>query len=298
MKRKPIKLIVSMVLLFVVSCNEPETVVTNYVHPDGSVTRKIEMKSIEGDAKKRFKISDIQVPFDSTWNVKDTFALDKKGDTTWIRRGEKLFKSIEELNSAYRSDSGANKHVLRKAGFSKRFKWFNTEYRFSENIDKIMSSGYPVGDFLNKEEINYFYSPESLIAEKENGPDSLKYKALSDTVKHKTDLWTVKNIVSEWIKIFSGLTAGKADKDLSYESLKAHENDFVKVIQENDQKFDSLWAKGLILNKLIGEGNAVKYKTEADSALGTVTKTIPGGFQRLFCKDSNAGETHRHKRFY
>lgn len=279
MKRKHIKLIVSVALLFVVSCNEPETVVTNYVHPDGSVTRKVEMKSIEGDAKKRFKISDIQVPFDSTWNVKDTFSLDKKGDTTWIRKGEKHYKSIEELNSAYRSDSGINKHISRKVGFSRKFKWFNTEYRFSENIDKIMSSGYPVRDFLNKEELNYYYSPESLIAEKENGPDSLKYKALADDVKHKTDYWSVKNIASEWIKIFSGLTAGNAGNDLSQESLKTHENDIIKVIQESDQKFDSLWAKGLILKKFIGEENAVKYKAEADSALKTVTNEFMVDFK-------------------
>jgi hypothetical protein len=64
MNRKPVKLIVFFVLMFIMSCNEPETVVTNYVHPDGSVTRKLEMKSIEGDKNKRFKISEIQVPFD------------------------------------------------------------------------------------------------------------------------------------------------------------------------------------------------------------------------------------------
>lgn len=274
MKRKSIKLIVSIVLVSIVSCNEPETVVTNFVHSDGSITRKVEMKSIEGDAKKRFQISDIQIPFDSTWSVKDTFALGQKGDTTWIRKGEKLFKSTDELNSAYKSDSGVNKGITRQAHFHKKFKWFNTEYRFSENIDKLMSSGYPVRDFLNQEELHFFYLPESLIAEKENGPDSLKYKALADSVKHKTDLWSTKNIVSEWISVFAGLTAGKAAKDLSFESLKAHENDFVQMVLENDKKFDSLWAKGVILNKLIGEDNALKYGTEADSALQTVTKDI------------------------
>jgi hypothetical protein len=272
MKRKSIKLIISIVLVFIVSCNEPETVVTNFVHSDGSITRKIEMKSIEGDAKKRFLISDIQIPFDSTWSVKDTFALSQKGDTTWIRKGEKLFKSSDELNSAYKSDSGINKNISRQARFHKQFKWFNTEYRFSENIDKIMSSGYPVRDFLNKEELLFFYSPESLTTQKESGPDSLKYKALADSVRYKTDLWSTKNIVSEWISVFAGLTAGKASKDLSLESLKAHENDFVLVVQENDKRFDSLWAKGVILNKLIGEDNALKYRTEADTALGSVTK--------------------------
>ena len=106
--------------MLIVSCNEPETVVTNYVHPDGSVTRKIEMKSIEGDVNKRFKISDIQVPFDGSWTVRDSCEVDKKGDTTWVRRAEKLFKSIDEINLTYKSDSGSNKKFSRHAGFNKK----------------------------------------------------------------------------------------------------------------------------------------------------------------------------------
>ena len=93
MKRRSLKLIVSLILMIIVSCNEPETVVTDYVHTDGSVTRKIEMKSIEGDIKKRFNISDIQVPFDSTWSVRDSIEINKKGDTTWIKRAVKQFKN-------------------------------------------------------------------------------------------------------------------------------------------------------------------------------------------------------------
>ena len=48
-----------MILMMVMSCDEPETVVTNFVHPDGSVTRKIEMRSIKNNFKCRS-----QVPFD------------------------------------------------------------------------------------------------------------------------------------------------------------------------------------------------------------------------------------------
>jgi len=272
MKRRSLKLIVSLILMIIVSCNEPETVVTDYVHSDGSVTRKIEMKSIEGDIKKRFNISDIQVPFDSTWSVRDSIEINKKGDTTWIKRAVKQFKNINEINLAYKTDSGANKGMLRQAGFRKRFKWFNTEFRFSERIDKQLSFGYPVKDFLNSEELLYFYSPESLKHDKETGPDSLKFRALADSVKHKTDLWSTKNIVSEWIGAFSNLTAGKAGKDMTRESLKKHEDEFIKIVEANDKKFDSLWSEGIILKKLIGEENALKYKTEADSALGSVTK--------------------------
>lgn len=274
MNGKPVKLIVFFVLIFVMSCDEPETVVTNYVHPDGSITRKIEMKSKEGDKNKRFKISDIQVPLDITWAVKDSFALSEKGDTIWFRKAEKLFKNIEELNLAYKSDSGANKGISRQAGFRRQFKWFNTEFRFSETIDKNFSSGYPVKDFLNNEELRYFYSPENLKEKKESGADSLKFKALSDSVKKKTDMWTANNIVSEWIGEFSKLTADKTDKEISFQSLKLKEPEFVKILEKEDKGLDSLWKNGIILKKFIGDNNASKYKTEADSALSIVTKKL------------------------
>ena len=274
MNRKPVKFIVFFVLILIMSCNEPETVVTNYVHPDGSITRKVEIKSIEGDKNKRFKISNIQVPLDLTWAVKDSFALSEKGDTIWFRKAEKFFKNIEELNLAYKSDSGSNKGITRQAGFRRRFKWFNTEFSFSEKIDKNLSSGYPVKDFLNNEELRYFYSPENLKETKESGADSIKYKTLSDSVKKKTDIWTVSNIVSEWIGEFSKLTADKTDKEISFQSLKSKEPGFIKVLEKTNKGIDSLWKNGIILREFIGENNALKYRTEADSALSIVTKKL------------------------
>lgn len=274
MKSKSNSLILLFILVSVFSCNEPETIVTNIVHPDGSVTRKVEMRSIEGDSTKRFKISDVQVPLDSSWIIKDSVILDKKGDKTYIRKAEKLFKNIDEINLAYKSDSGANKNIPRKAEFSKRFKWFNTEYRFSERIEKNLTSGYPLKDFLNPEELLSFYSPESLLKEKESGKDSLKYKEMRDQINKKTDKWLINNFASEWITVFSELTSGKADGDMSGESLKIYENELVKIAESNQQKFDSLWSNGVILKQIMGEANAVKYKIEADSAFNVATKHV------------------------
>jgi hypothetical protein len=272
------KLVTAFITVLVVSCNEPETVVTDYVHPDGSVTRKIEMKTREGDANKRFKISEIQVPFDGSWIVRDSCKIDEKGDTTWIRRGEKFFKSVDEINLEYKSDSGSNKKVTRSTGFKKRFKWFNTEYRFSERIEKRLSYGYPVADFLNSDELLCFYSPESLKNSNETGPDSLKFRALNDSVKEKTDAWTARNIVSGWIGIFSKLTSGKTDSDMSVKSLKSHEAEFAKIIEKDDKKLDSLWKNGILLKEFLGETNALKYRVEADSALSIVINNLLADF--------------------
>lgn len=274
MQKKSFKLIISFIIIIVLSCNGPHTVVTNYVHPDGSVTRKIEMKSIEDKVENRFKISDLQVPFDSSWTVVDSCEVNEKGDTTWIRRAVKLFKNVDEINLVYKTDSSANKEISRQAGFKKRFKWFNTEFRFSERIDKKLSFGYPVKDFLNNEELMYFYSPENLKHNNETGIDSLKFRALSDSVKHKTDKWTARNMVSEWIGEFFKLTAGKTDSDISVQSLKSRELEFAELIEKDDKKLDSLWKNGILLKEFLGEANALKYRTEADSALSIVTNNL------------------------
>jgi hypothetical protein len=275
MKSKTIKSVMIAVSLIVFSCDEPETTVTNIVHSDGSVSRKIEMKN----HKNNFKISDLQVPFDSTWTIKDTIEIGEKKDTTFIKTAEKQFKNVGEINKSYLSDKGANKEIKRKAIFIKKFKWFNTEYRFSELIDKKMSNGYPIKDFLNQEELNYFYSPGSVNNEKLNGKDSLKYKALVDTIKKKTDDWTGKSLISEWIYDFSRLVKGTAANDLTEASLKKNENEFVKLLKKYDNKFDSLWKAGVILKEMIGIDNAVKFKTEADSAIAIVTKYLTADFK-------------------
>ncbi len=272
---KTLKTVLLVVLLIGFSCDEPKTTVTNIVHPDGSVTRKIEMRN----SKNLFKLSDQQVPFDSTWVIKDTIVIGVKSDTTWIKTAEKLFRNVEEINNSYLTNKGANKEFKRESAFNKRFRWFNTEYRFSEAIDKIMSHGYPVKDFLNHEELEYFYSPENITSEKLRSADSLKYRALEDTLKKKTDLWLEKSLVSEWVYEFSRLIAGKPGNDLSSESLKAREDEFLKIIAKYDNKFDSLWANGVILKEMIGEKNAIIYKTEADTSIAIVTRILSTNFK-------------------
>jgi hypothetical protein len=266
MKRK-LKLIISLALVMAASCDDPETIVTNIVHPDGSVTRKIEMRNIEN----KFKLSNLQVPFDSSWIIRDSLEISEKGDTTWVKRAEKLFESVEDINRQYAADSGANKNVARHAKFGKKFKWFNTQYNFTEIIDRKMKYGYPVSDFLNQDELQWFYTPDNLNTEKKNGADSLKYRVFSDTVDKKLERWYLKNIVSEWIGEFTLLTEGKADRDMDEGTLKQRENEFVRIVEKNINDFDSLWTEGTLLREFMGEANALKYKTEADSAANIAT---------------------------
>jgi hypothetical protein len=286
MKSKPFKLILILILMMIVSCDEPETVVTNYVHPDGSVTRKIEMRNI----KNNFKTSVLQVPFDSSWVVKDSIEINGKGDTTWVKKAEKLFKNVAELNLSYLTDSGANKKISRQALFVKKFRWFNTEFRFSENIDKTMSFGYPIKDYLTSEELNWFYSPDGIKHDKETGPDSLKYKALTDTLKKKVDIWTIKSLALDWMGEFAKLTEGKPGADSVKKSFEARKDEFVSLVTNNEKDFDSLWSNGIILKKFMGEKYYYKFKTDADTTIEKVTQTLSSDFKEYSVRIAMPGK--------
>ena len=270
MKRIYFRINLLLIIMLVVSCDEPDTVVTNIVHPDGSVTRKIVMRN----TKNKFEKSELQVPFDSTWNVTDSLEISAKGDTSWVKRAEKFFKNIDEINSAYKKDSSINGKMPRYAAFYRKFRWFNTEYRFSEVVEKLLVSGYPVSNFLNSEELAHYYLPDYIKFNKENGADSIKYRILADSVKKKVDVWVMKNIASLWIEEFARLTGHQAGPELSTEALKSREDEFAEIINENQEKFDSLWDNGILLKKFIGEGNAIKFKTEADSAVSLALSRI------------------------
>jgi hypothetical protein len=275
MKTRAARNIFFIVLLGIFSCNEPKTVITDIVHPDGSVTRKIEIKNSE----RKFELSNVQVPFDSSWKISDSIEIGEKGDTVWVKRAEKLFANVEQINDTYLRDSSANKAIKRHVEFSKKFRWFNTEYRFAEAVDKKMRWGYPVTDFLTREELDFFYSPDFITNAKKTGADSLKYKALADTINKKTDKWFWKNAASEWIGFFSELTKESGDSEISFETLKKRESDFVKILERTDKTFDSLWAKGLIQKEFLGEQGSAKYRKEADSALNLTTGNVIVSFK-------------------
>jgi hypothetical protein len=274
MKRESFKLIIMVMLMFVVSCNEPETVVTNIVHADGTITRKIEMRSPNDNSEERFILSDLQVPFDDTWTITDSLEVSPEGDTVWVKRAEKLFLSADEINMTYQKDSGANKNTSRNSVFEKRFRWFNTVYRFTEKIDSKLEFGYPLSEFMNEEGLEFFYSPESIKEVYQNGPDSSKFRAFGVLQDSLIDLWLTKSLVSEWIGKFSDLTKAETAVEISFQSLKAREDEFVNTLTRNEKNFDSLWSNGIILREMIGEQNALRFKTEADSAINMVTNNL------------------------
>lgn len=275
-----------LVAVITFSCNRPETTVTNIVRADGSVLRMIEMKSTQ----KKFSVSNVQVPYDSTWMIKDTLEISSGGDTVWIRKAEKLFTSPEAINYYYQADSSCNRNDKRYIEFRKRYRWFNTIFRFAEGIEGRLINGYPVGKFLDKEEMEYFYTPASVAEKMIQGPDSLKYKAIAGRVIDKTTEWLVRSIISEWIAEFDRMVRTRTSDSISFGNLKSEEDNLYEITRTSGLEFDSLWNNLIILKELIGEKYALKFRAEADSSLEIVRERLLSDFDNYTVRTSMPGK--------
>jgi hypothetical protein len=270
MKRLNIKAAFLLLLALAVSCDDPVTILTNIIRPDGSVLRKIEMRS----SKNNITNAVCQVPLDDTWKIRDSVEIGSKHDTTWVRRAEKVFANTSEINYGYKRDTTPNGKFSRHSEFSKKFKWFNTEYRFSEIFDKRLSPGISIHRFLNEEEYRYFYSPPSLKNLREHGPDSTRYKSMADSISRKTDLWSLWNVADIWVTEFSKLLDGRGGPELRTDSLRKLEGKIVSIIPRKDKELDSLWKGDIIQKEILGESNANMYKNEIDSAANAALNNL------------------------
>jgi len=254
MKRK---IILSFTLLMIViSCNEPETTVTNFVRNDGSVLRKAEMKN----KPDKFHLSDFSVPVDSTWKLRDSIYISEKGDTTWFIMAEKLFRSADEINEAYLADTGKNSNVNRFATYQHTFKWFTSELRFTEKCSKSFSHGYPASKFLTPEEAEFNKLPEVIREEKLAGADSLKYSAIADSLNSHTDRWLLNSLISEWTAEACSQCTATGKDTLFSEKLRSHELDF-DIYPLKSERIDSICVA------ILGDSIFQKYKPELDSAM-------------------------------
>jgi hypothetical protein len=69
-----------------------------------------------------------------------------------------------------------------------------------------------------------------------------------------------------------------------------HEDEYVRILESSGDDFDSLWTGGVILKRLIGEDNALKYRTEADSSVEKVMDDLFFSFKQYTVKISMPGK--------
>lgn len=239
-------------MIMLLSCDEPETILTNTVHPDGSVSRRVVMKT---DKEEDIDPADYRVPVDSTWSISKVMEVTGK-DTFWITTAKKTFTSVEEINREYLADGGANKLLDRQAGFSKSFRWFNTIYRFSETVSRILTVGLKVEDYMNREELDYFYMPPSMTDSLLKSADSLMYRQLEKRVDSAGEIYLLSTLVEEWVAGYLKLVPDSA-------FIEERKN----RILENIGFFDD---EDSVLMEALGEEYYLENRTAIDTAFAVV----------------------------
>ncbi len=263
MKRKYKVQLMIISLIFLFSCGEYKTRVINTIHKDGSITRTVTMKS----HKEEFDPEKYLVPVDSTWNIEITMEIEEE-DTTWFLTAEKHFDSVEELNAAYDKDTGSNKELPRSASFSKQFRWFNTHYRFSEKIDQTLHIDCKLSEFYKDEELSFFYLPNKIQEELKNGPDSLKYMELSDSLETIYEYWFVTGLAREWVEILYNNFETQPELTISREEMRTKIPFFTEqlILDELDEEET--------FRKILGEDFYKRFETEIDSAFRVLDEIL------------------------
>lgn len=261
MKKRRISIAIVLTFVFLFSCDEYKTKVSNEVHADGSITRTVMMTKKD---RKDFDPGKYLVPIDSTWNIEYSLDIDENSDTTWILNAQKKFESVEYINAEYETDSGKNQSMSRHADFSRQFRWFYTEYRYAETVEKILDVECLPDSFLTLEELKYFYLPESISENLKNGSDSIKYRQLEKNIETNMEAWFWTSLVQQWILNLHTLASENENYSLKLEELQAKEEQLLYYMEkygENDDYFPDSIVKYTMGEKFIEE-----FQIEIDSA--------------------------------
>lgn len=215
--------------------------VINEVQEDGSIYRRLIITDDDDD----FDLDDMQVPVDSTWTLDKSLEVSESGDSLWTLVAEKYFSSVDELNLTYNNHKGSNDYLIRWAGFSKKFRWFNTIYYYSENVEKALD-GLPPEDFFEGEYLDLFYMPEKIFNDLRYSEDSLRYKALADTLEDLSEEWLGRSLIRAAINELDSLLIESDDSSIDITTIREMEVELGEIIleMEIEEAIDTILGAG------------------------------------------------------
>jgi hypothetical protein len=216
-----------IVLIIMIASGCLEYTTTTRLLPDGSIER---IMRIEGDSASVLNGS-LPVPVDSSWEISTGYENKLTGDSTskrvYVYKARKVFRNYQELNKEIFSGPSRIGKINRKVTTEKRFRWFNTFYRYSETYMQLFPiKRHPVDEFLTDDELtvvhgnddDYYYSSESdkliiktdtLIRPVLSGQDSIRKDELEKSLEKKYTDWMKSNLYEEFYEVLKGsLAAG------------------------------------------------------------------------------------------
>lgn len=234
--------------------------ITTQIMPDGRILRTV---TVKGDSANIFKGSFL-VPADSTWTISTHLESRSEKDVqevkVYVYEARKEFKDFHELNREFFHDSVFADHIAIRVSLEKKFNWFYYHYLYTETYGRLFPfRSEPISNYLNDSELrihladekDIYYSPELdsilFIEDSLNLPvlgktDSLRYKALRDTIEQKFESWQKINIYNDFYHVLTAAlkNLGHTSDTVAERSLFYHWLDQEKTFEtgiENDDAF-------------------------------------------------------------
>jgi hypothetical protein len=206
-----------ILLLIMHSCLEYR--VTTTVNPDGSIDRVIQIFRSDSGA---FDTGSMFLPTSEGWEITEEWVSiqETEDDTTekYVLTASRHFTNYQELNDELNSGNPANGFIQIETNLEKKFRWFYTEFRYSEIYKKHFPFDYfSVHDFLSEKEFMISVKPEDYIYSREkdvyvkkdelgelpvlSAEDSLRAAEIEKGLEEKFQKWMAKNAWEEFRNI-------------------------------------------------------------------------------------------------
>ena len=187
---KTIRLYAAIVLAAVAlsSCNEDygDAKMHTTINSDGTCSRSIDFKTESIDLKTEYEVIPSGIDLGSDWTSAPN---DDTARVAYIRN----FDNVEQMSQAMPLKLN-KKPLSSKATFEKRFRWFYTEYTFTEVFATIGGNfPLPPTNYADAEEVNYWFTGQPNLINGMNGAEAME--RLSDLDSKMTN-WFCDNVIN------------------------------------------------------------------------------------------------------
>ena len=207
-----------MLTLLAASCKNKDDHMLTVINEDGTCSREYTFKTTQqwlAASPEEDYDSIIDKSWERTWSIQGVDSVrypvplteaqldsmqeldvDRQLGNMLLVHAKKTYQSVEEMSAElYRSD----RHHLKKAegikassSLEKRFKWFYTDYTFSETFTYEGEPVFPIplSDFLSADTASYWFTGQPDLTRNLSGAEQ---KQMLDKIETKIDQWSNAN---------------------------------------------------------------------------------------------------------
>ncbi|NLV52818.1 MAG: hypothetical protein GXY64_06095 [Bacteroidales bacterium] len=261
--RKIYRLFLAVALLLMVSCNEYHAKIHTTIHEDGTCARTVEINKVrhqqemeEDSLCEDSDKEDVYIPewfdqfechidsatmvFDDTWQKTWSVADDTAQYAFPIKQGIKEkdlivtahqnFGSVDEMckKTPFRYN---NRMYDVKGEFKKIFRWFYTEYTYTETYQNVSDMFVkPLGNYMEEDVASYWLTGTPHLTEGLTGAEA---KDKLDGVESHYEKWLNENLLEDLCNLIEQHYDEIVDAPISKEEFHAKREALLNYVDEN-----------------------------------------------------------------